>query len=104
MELKPPRTQIEANNIISDEEVDKLSLDLRCCWHIQPWRDDYMPKSIADWASRVGWLLFRYNKENGQFPSTNEAVEQAVSEVYRLKDFLTRELIVIAENLGKRYS
>ena len=102
MNLKPTRTQIEASNIISDEEVDKLSLDLRCCWYIQPWGDDYMPESIADWASRVGWVLFRFNIDNGHIPSTNEAATKAVSEAYRLKDFITRELVVIAENLGKR--
>lgn len=101
MELKPLRTQIEADNIMSDEEVDKLPLDLRCCWHIQPWRNDYTPASIADWAAKVGWVVFRYDQEINRFNS-GDAVTLAVSEAYRLKDFLTRELLVIAENLGKR--
>jgi len=101
---KPSRTAIESENILSDEEVDLLPLDLRCCWHIQPWSTDFNPTSIEHWADVLGWVIFIKPNVEDISQVKMECTISAAQEAQRLKDFLTREFLLVAENLGKNLS
>ena len=100
---KLPRSTLVADNLPLDGEIDNLPLDIRCCYFIQPWNTSFSPTSIKEWAETLGWVIFlKIDTENMLKPLLREkATEKAVSEAYRLKDFITREFLLIAENLGR---
>jgi hypothetical protein len=91
----PHRNSLDTTDVLTDEEVDGLPLNLRCCFHIQPWSRKYEPKSVADWSWAVGWVLFRYN-EVGDIITQLEAAQRAAKEVDRLWDFVLREYMVFS--------
>jgi hypothetical protein len=84
----------------TDEEVDKFPLEIRCCFHLQPWNRKYMPKSIDDWAEIIGFILFLTSPGSRETIPIPKAVEIAASEARRLHGFLVREYLLLAQKLG----
>ena len=74
------------------DKFDHLSLELRCCYHLCSWDCSLSPKSIDEWAKKIGWFAFQEDTDEG-FEYEIE-VSKAVREAERLCQFV-RGLIAL---------
>ena len=96
----PRCADLSAINIPDDSTIDDLPIELRVCYHIQPWNNTFVPESVENWADVIGWVCFRHGPQ-GEFQDKEISVQTAIAEAQRLLNFLQREVLLININVKK---
>lgn len=78
-----------------DTPPGKLSLELRCCYHLRSWNYSPSPRSVDEWARQVGWFVFQEEADDGF--EYEAGVSKAIKEAGRLCQFV-RGLIALYQN------
>lgn len=84
--IKKTITEKASKNEYIEEEIEAFSLEMRCCFFVQPFNKSILPKTVEEWATEVGWLQFDID---GCFYDC--AVRQAIKEASRLIEFVKKE-------------
>jgi len=66
---------------LTEDQIRALSIEMRCCFFLQPWNTLINPTSPEEWADGIGY--FRYS-------TPSEALEQA-DELYSFIIELSKE-------------
>lgn len=68
-----------------NKDTEHLLLELKCCFHLQPWNTVFIFASIQEWAQEIGWIAF-YNDHSCM--TVKDAVMLAEKEAIRLYEFV----------------
>ena len=69
------------------KEIDAFPFEIRCCYYIHPFNKKINPKTVKDWAEKIGWLC--YDRDDCFYNCT---VQGAIIEANALIKFVKREL------------
>ena len=81
-------TQYREQVKLSDEEISKLSLELKICYLVVPWNSLFKIETVEEWAEQVGvvWLV----PEVG----IDKAKEAAIEYIDHILEFYKRYILI----------
>lgn len=68
---------------LTDDEINALPLDLRCCWYLQPWNANAKHTTVKGWAKGLGAMRYW-----GEHITSQQAIRLAEAEAVALIAFV----------------